>query len=53
MKIVLTYDEAVAASEFLKTKKQTVKSKLVKEFLACPTKTGSAHTSCPPRKTTK
>lgn len=38
MKIVLTYDEAVAASEFLKTKKQTVKSKLVKEFLASPDK---------------
>lgn len=38
MKIVLTYEEAVTVSEFLKTKKQSVKSKLVKEFLASPDK---------------
>ncbi|MDE7463798.1 MAG: DUF4132 domain-containing protein, partial [Clostridiales bacterium] len=32
-KIVLTYDEAVVASDYLKSKKQNVKSKLIKEFL--------------------
>ncbi|MDE6293014.1 MAG: DUF4132 domain-containing protein [Clostridiales bacterium] len=32
-KIVLTYDEAVVASDYLKSKKQDVKSKLIKEFL--------------------
>lgn len=32
-KIKLTYDEAVFASDFLKTKKQDLKSRLIKEFL--------------------
>lgn len=36
MKIVLTYDEAVLVSDFLKTKKQSIKTKIVKEFLASP-----------------
>lgn len=35
-KIKLTYDEAVIVSDFLKSKKQTVKSKILKEFLASP-----------------
>ena len=33
MKITLSYDEAVAAAEYLKSKKESVKRKLVKEFL--------------------
>lgn len=31
--IKLTYDEAVAVSDYLKTKKQSVKTKIIKEFL--------------------
>ena len=36
MKILLTFDEAVRVSDYLKSKKQSVKSKIVKEFLASP-----------------
>lgn len=35
-KIKLTYDEAVSASDYLKSKKQTVKSKITKVFLSSP-----------------
>lgn len=38
MKIVLTYDEAVTVSDYLKSKKERVKTKIIKEFLASPDK---------------
>lgn len=37
-KIKLTYSEAVAASDYLKSKKQIIKSKIIKEFLRSPDK---------------
>ena len=36
MKITLTFDEAVGVSDYLKSKKQSVKSRIVREFLASP-----------------
>ncbi len=38
LNIELTYDEAVRVSEFLKSKKQAVKDKILKEFLRSPDK---------------
>ncbi len=35
-KIVLTYNEAIVVSDFLKSKKESVKNKILKEFLASP-----------------
>lgn len=38
LNIKLTYEEAVRVSEFLKSKKQSVKNKILKEFLRSPDK---------------
>lgn len=38
MKIALTYEEGVAVSDYLKSKRQSVKSRIVRAFLASPAK---------------
>lgn len=45
-KIKLTYEEAVKASDYLKSKKQQVKTKLIKEFLRSPDKKRIAEYLC-------
>ena len=45
-KIVLSYDEAVVASDYLKSKKQSIKSKIIKEFLRSDDKDRIAEYLC-------
>lgn len=47
-KIFLTYDEAVAVSDFLKTKKEPIKERIIREFIASKDKEKIAEylTSC-------